>query len=180
MRVQDVMTKAVVFCGPEASLASVVAQMWDHNCGQIPVVDDKGKTIGVITDRDICIALGTRNQRAAQVAVREVICRPAVLCNSDDSLRAALKLMAAGRVRRLPVVDKAGALVGILSLDDVTLQARHHGDTDRPPVSFEDVMNTLRAIYTRGPGPRREPEGAEQPQKGSSTVLVERTRATRA
>jgi CBS-domain-containing membrane protein len=58
--------------------------------------------------------------------------------------------MAVEQVRRLPVVNHEGALVGILSLDDVTLQARHHGDTDRPPVSFEDVMNTLRAIYHRG------------------------------
>jgi CBS-domain-containing membrane protein len=57
--------------------------------------------------------------------------------------------MAAERVRRLPVVDHEGVLVGILSLDDVTLRARHHDDTDRPPVSFEDVMNTLRTIYHR-------------------------------
>jgi hypothetical protein len=62
----------------------------------------------------------------------------------------ALRIMAAKRVRRLPVVDHGGALLGILSLDDVALQARHHGDTDRPPVSFEDVMLTLRAIYKHG------------------------------
>jgi CBS domain-containing protein len=71
------------------------------------------------------------------------------VCHADDHLRSALKIMAAEQVRRLPVVDHEGVLVGILSLDDVTLQARHHDDTDRPPVSFEDVMNTLRAIYYR-------------------------------
>ncbi|MGH9648099.1 MAG: CBS domain-containing protein, partial [Bryobacteraceae bacterium] len=113
-------------------------------------VDDQGKVSAVITDRDICIALGTRNQRASELNVRDVIGRSAVVCHADDPLRAALKIMAAERVRRLPVVDQEGTLVGVLSLEDVTLQARHHGDTDRPPVSFEDVMNTLRAIYHRG------------------------------
>jgi CBS domain-containing protein len=150
MRVQDVMNRAVASCRADASLAAATALMWDHNCGQLPVVDEEGKVSAVITDRDICIALGTRNQRACELKVRDVTCRAAVVCHADDHLRSALKIMAAERVRRLPVVDHEGALVGILSLDDVTLQARHHGDTDRPPVSFEDVMNTLRAIYHRG------------------------------
>ena len=150
MRVQDVMTKAVASCHADASLATVAALMWEHNCGQLPVVSDDGKVTSVITDRDICIALGTRNQRADEVSVSDVIYRAAVICHADDDLRAALKMMATEQVRRLPVVDHEGALVGILSLDDVTLQARHHGDTDRPPVTFEDVMHTLRAIYHRG------------------------------
>jgi CBS domain-containing protein len=143
------MAKAVVSCHPDTNLAAATALMWEHNCGQLPVVDD-GKVSAVITDRDICIALGTRNQRACELQVRDVTSRAAVVCHADDHLRSALEVMAGERVRRLPVVDRNEALVGILSLDDVTLQARHHGDTDRPPVSFEDVMNTLRAIYHRG------------------------------
>jgi len=150
MRVQDVMTKTVASCHRDTDLAAATALMWEHNCGQLPVMDDQGKVASVITDWDICIALGTRNQRAYDVRVGDVMYRPAVLCNAEDELRSALKIMAAERVRRLPVVDRDGKLVGILSLDDVTLQARHHGDTDRPEVSFEDVMNTLRAIYHRG------------------------------
>jgi CBS domain-containing protein len=148
MRVQDVMTKTVASC--DADLAAATALMWEYNCGQLPVLDDQGKVASVITDRDICIALGTRNQRACDVCVGDVIYRRAVLCDAEDDLRSALKIMAAERVRRLPVVDREGKLVGILSLDDVALQARHHGDTDRPEASFEDVMNTLRAIYRRG------------------------------
>lgn len=147
MKVQDVMTRAVASCHRNANLAAATALMWEHNCGHLPVVEDQGKVVAAITDRDICIALGTRNRRAGEVRVSEVIWRPAVLCSVDDDLRHALKIMAGERVRRLPVVDHDGALVGILSLDDVILQARHHGDTDRPPVSFEDVMHTLRAIY---------------------------------
>ena len=151
MRVQEVMNRTVASCRSGMDLAAVTALMWEHNCGQLPVVSDAGKVSGVITDRDICIALGTRNLRASELRVSDVISRAAVVCRADDHLRSALKIMATERVRRLPVVDGEGALVGILSLDDVTLQARHHGDTDRPPVSFEDVMNTLRAIYHRAP-----------------------------
>lgn len=155
MKVQDVMKKTVASCHPDASLATASALMWEHNCGQLPVVSEDGKVSAVITDRDICIALGTRNQRAGDVTVRDVIYRAAVLCKAEEDVRSALKTMAMERVRRLPVVDHEGALVGVLSLDDITLQARHHGDTDRPPVSFEDVMNTLRAIYHRSAKPPR-------------------------
>jgi len=150
MKVQEVMNRAVASCRPDTSLAAAAALMWEHNCGQLPVVNPEGKVSAVITDRDICIALGTRNQRAGELKVSDVARRAAVTCHPDDHLRAALKIMAAEKVRRLPVVDQNSALVGILSLEDITLQARHHGDTDRPPVSFEDVMNTLRAIYHRG------------------------------
>jgi CBS domain-containing protein len=160
MKVQDVMTKSVASCRPDANLAAVTALMWKHNCGQLPVVNDEGKVTAVITDRDICIALGTRNERPCDLRVCDVTYRTPAVCHGDDDLRAALKIMAAERVRRLPVVDHQATLVGILSLDDITLHARHHGDTDRPPVSFEDVMRTLRAIYYRGPrlqGPRSAP-----------------------
>lgn len=149
MRIQDVMTQPAACCRASMDLAAVTAVMWENGCGQLPVVDDEHKVTAVITDRDICIALGTRNQRASELRVSDVVYRAPVVCHADDTLRSALKIMAAERVRRLPVVDRAETLVGILSLDDVTLQARHHGDTDRPPVSFEDVMQTLRAIYHR-------------------------------
>jgi CBS domain-containing protein len=161
MRVQDVMTKTVAFCHADENLAAAAASMWEHGCGLLPIVDDQGKVSAVLTDRDICIALGTRNQRACELKVTDVAYQPAVLCNADNDLRSALRIMAAARVRRLPVVDHEGCLVGVLSLDDVTLQARHHGDTDRPPVSFEDVMHTLRAIYnTSGPIPKALPAAA--------------------
>ncbi len=151
MKVRDVMTQTVASCRPDANLAEAAALMWEHNCGLLPVVNEQGKVTGVITDRDICIALGTRGRSAAEITVSDVSYRAAVLCDADDDVRCALKVMAAERVRRLPVIDHEGNLVGLLSLDDVTLHARHHGDTDRPAVSFEDVMNTLRAIYKHPP-----------------------------
>src|SRR5207249_11540387 len=73
MRVGDFMTSPAVFCRPEANLAAVAALMWDKDCGALPVVSEDGKVTGMITDRDICVALGTRNKRASEVTVRDVI-----------------------------------------------------------------------------------------------------------
>ena len=84
MKVQDVMAKAVAPAAPMRIWLLPPALMWEHNCGQPPVVDDQGKVSAVITDRDICIALGTRNQRACEIKVRDVTCRAAVLCQADD------------------------------------------------------------------------------------------------
>ena len=69
MKVQEVMNRAVASCRPDTSLAAAAALMWEHNCGQLPVVNHEGKVSAVITDRDICIALGTRNQRACELKV---------------------------------------------------------------------------------------------------------------
>src|SRR5450631_3871438 len=99
MRVQDVMIKAVASCRLDTNLAAATALMWEHDCGQLPVVNNEGKVANVITDRDICVALGTRNQPACEINVTDVVSRPAVICHANDDLRSALKIMAAERVR---------------------------------------------------------------------------------
>jgi len=154
MRVGDFMTSPAVFCRPEANLAAVGALMWDKDCGALPVVSEDGKVTGMITDRDICVALGTRNKRASEVTVRDVIYGQTRTCRPDDEIQAALKTMCEGRIRRLPVVNGAGALEGILCLDDLVLRARHCDGARRPGVSYEDVVNTSRAICRRHAQPK--------------------------
>lgn len=146
MKISDVMAKAVISCGPATNLAAAAALMWDNDCGALPVVDERGIVTGMITDRDICIAAGTRNQRPSDLTASDVMSGRVLACGPDDDLRVTLKTMAKARVRRVPVVTKEGALVGILSLDEVALRAQHHHGSDRPGVSYEDVMNTLRAV----------------------------------
>jgi CBS domain-containing protein len=67
MNVKDVMVKNVSMCRPDNNLAEVTAIMWDARCGALPVEDGRGAVTSMITDRDICIALGTRNIRASEV-----------------------------------------------------------------------------------------------------------------
>jgi signal-transduction protein with cAMP-binding, CBS, and nucleotidyltransferase domain len=101
---------------------------------------------GVITDRDIWVALGTRDRVASDVTVGEVSSKPPVTCRPDDEVRVALKIMCRERIRRLPVLNRSGQLQGILSVNDLLLRAQHWDGANRPGVSYEDVVNTLVAI----------------------------------
>ena len=127
-------------CTPETTLAAAAGLMWDTDCGILPVVEN-GALVGVVTDRDICIALATRNARAAAMKVGEVAGRTVWTCGPDEDPRAALAAMKAHRVRRLPVVDAGGNLVGVISLNDLVLAGGPNA-----PVRSEDVVDTLHAI----------------------------------
>jgi CBS domain-containing protein len=151
MKVQDVMVKGVRFCNPDTNLATVTKSFWEQGCGALPVVEN-GRAIGMITDRDISIALGTRNAKAADTFVRDVALPKVFFCFPQDDIHTALNTMRAQQVRRLPVVDHEGALAGILSLDDVVLFA---GDKPADELTYSDVMDTMKSIYEH-PAPARE------------------------
>ena len=84
MKVRDVMTSDVRTCRPETNLADAVRHMWDGDCGALPVVNDEGRVTGMITDRDICIAVATRGRSADRIAVREVTQGHAYTCLAED------------------------------------------------------------------------------------------------
>jgi CBS domain-containing protein len=98
--------------------------MWVHNCGMLPVVSPEHKLSGIITDRDICIALGTRNKLPGELTVGEIATKDAFACEPDDEVDEALRIMANKQVRRLPVVNKDGITQVILSTDNIVA----HGD----------------------------------------------------
>jgi len=149
-KVEDVMVKGVRFCHPDTNLAAVAKIFWEEGCGALPVVEN-GRAIGMITDRDVAIALGTRNARACDTLVRDVALPKVFFCLAQDDIHTALNTMRAQQVRRLPVVDHAGALVGILSLDDIVLLA---GERLPSALSYSDVVDTMKAIYERPPAER--------------------------
>jgi CBS domain-containing protein len=146
MKVSDVMTSTPAFCAPETNLAAATEILWNRNCGILPVVDRDGRVVSVITDRDICIALGTRNCLAAQLAVADVATKIPVCCAPEEDIRIALARMGGAKLRRLPVVDAAGRLQGLLSMDDVV---------DRTPfkaakgdeLAAEEVVAALKRLY---------------------------------
>ena len=145
MKVRNVMTEDVQYCRPETNLAAAAALMWEHDCGALPIVADGGKAIGMITDRDIAIGLGTSNQQAAEIPVQEVMSGKLFAASPDDDIHSAIKLMRKEKVHRLPVINEQGTLEGILSLNDVALQAvQANGKT--PELNYEDVVSTLKAV----------------------------------
>ncbi|MGE0815014.1 MAG: CBS domain-containing protein [Vicinamibacterales bacterium] len=139
MIVQEVMTGGVLSCRPSASLAEAVGLMWTGDCGIVPVVNDRNEVVGVITDRDIAVALGTRGGRAADLQVGDVMSSDVVRCTPADRLTDALALMRQHRVRRLPVVGLSGELLGMLSINDVVLQTPQ-------PVTGDPLVDTLQSI----------------------------------
>lgn len=146
MKVRDVMMKSPAACSPWTNLAAATELMWVHNCGMLPVVDENEKCLGVITDRDICIALGTRDRRASEITVGEVINGKLFYCAAEDEIRSALEIMRRNRVRRLPVLGKNGVLEGILSMDDVVLLAQIGPDGASAGLSGEDMVKTYQGI----------------------------------
>lgn len=144
MKVRDIMTKQTVSCGGETNIAQAVQLMWENACGFLPVLGEGHNVIGVLTDRDIAIALGTRNQRASEVRASDVMPRKLFACTADEDVHTALKTLRSEGIRRLPVIDREGELVGILSIDDVVLMARV--EASWKDVSYEDVENTYKAI----------------------------------
>lgn len=138
MQVRDIMTQEVSCSSPSTNAAAAAEIMWTQNCGSLPIVEDGGRLIGVVTDRDLFIALGTQNRRPSDLVLGEVIQQAPVACSPVDDVRQALRIMARERIHRLPVVNELGYLQGMLSMDDVLAR------TDA--TLKEEAIRTLRAI----------------------------------
>lgn len=123
MKVQDVMTSPAHSCTPGETVVGAARAMSDYSCGALPVLDSDGRPAGMITDRDICIALARKNRFPGDIRVREVMSPHPFVCMPSDAVETALETMAKRRVRRLPVVDTEGRLVGIVSVNDMAAGA---------------------------------------------------------
>ena len=140
MKIKDIMTTEVRTCTPGTSLAAAAVLMLDGDCGVLPVVDDK-KLVGIVTDRDMYIALATRNTLASQLTVGDVARKPVWTCGPDDDVHAALATMKKHRVRRLPVEGFGGAVLGIVSMNDIVLAAGA-----KKPIRNDEVVDTFQEI----------------------------------
>ncbi|OFV91851.1 MAG: hypothetical protein A3G76_13435 [Acidobacteria bacterium RIFCSPLOWO2_12_FULL_65_11] len=136
MKASDIMTTNVQTCRPDTNLAVIAKLMWDHDCGFIPVVDAAGSVTGTITDRDICIASATRREPPERLIAAEVMNGPVRACLPGDTIVNVLAEMKQFRVRRLPVIDANGRLMGVISMNDIVLAAeRSKGPALKPIVS---------------------------------------------
>jgi len=143
MRVEDVMTRGGASCNPGANAAVAAEIMWTRDCGFLPVLEDSGQIAGIVTDRDLFIALGTQNRNASELVVGEVMNRDPAICAPGDDILKAMRAMAKLGIYRLPVVDESGVLRGVLSMDDVVLQI----DPEHYDAFSGDVIRTLKAIF---------------------------------
>lgn len=121
MRVGELMTRHVEFVDGGATVRDAAELMGELDLGALPVGGPEALE-GVVTDRDILYRVVAEGLSGAEVPVRDVASRPVIGCGEDDTLQAAMELMAAHSIRRLVVRDAAGRVVGWLTLSDL---ARH-------------------------------------------------------
>jgi len=146
MIVKDIMKKGVAVCAPESDLQAVIGVMRDQDCGFLPVVDRHGSVVGVITDRDVCLAEGTKHRPLTRVSVKETMSHPVFACFPDENVKVVLATMAKHRVRRLPVLNRTGHLEGVLSMDDIaSAPPRRSGPT------ADEIVAALKGIYAARP-----------------------------
>lgn len=143
MTIKELMTSNVKACDAETNLATVATMMWDGDCGAIPVVNEERHVVGMITDRDICIAAATRSASPSDLRVREAMSDRLYACRSTDDVQAALRTMKEQRVRRLPVLDQQGHLAGIISINDLVAEAGLRRGAEVPG---EELLETLKSI----------------------------------
>ena len=117
MKLNDIFTRNVVTAGPEETLAAVALRMQEHNVGTVVVVENQ-RPVGIVTDRDLALALGARDL-SPQAPVKKVMTRHVLAIPEDTGIYTATKFMREREVRRLPIVDREDHLVGIVTLDDL-------------------------------------------------------------
>lgn len=132
MDVKRLMKREVRTCRPDDMLNTAAQIMWEEACGSVPVLDAESRPIGFLTDRDICMAAYTQGRPLGELGVESAMARSVVCCGSEDDLAHAVQLMRNNSLRRLPVVDASGVLVGLLSLDDIACESQRNlrGATD--------------------------------------------------
>jgi CBS domain-containing protein len=146
MNVNDIYTPLARSCGRETNLSEAMGLMWEFDIGALPVVNDEDVLVGVVTDRDIAMAVATRNRRASELQVGEVMSGKTHSCTREHSLKAVLEIMRREQLRRLPVVDANGYLQGMITINDIVRAAQDGKGSKLVGVSNEDVILALMAI----------------------------------
>lgn len=148
MRIDQIMTKQAKWCTPDDTLDRAAQLMWNSDCGCLPVcaTDGVNRVIGVVTDRDICMSALFQGKALHELRVANAMARVLKACRPSDSLADAEKFMSETRIRRLPVVDDQGSLVGIIALADLAREAVREHAAGKSDITESAVGDTLAAI----------------------------------
>lgn len=156
MRITEIMTRDVHCGNPGDSLNEVSRLMWDHDCGFVPVVDAERRVVGIVTDRDVCMAAYTKGRPLQEIGVQEAMSGVPHCARDTDGLDTVHRLMRRLQVRRLPIVDREGRLVGLIGLADLARAAL------RTPDATPDVEEFV-STFEHATRPRRPTEAVARP-----------------
>ncbi|HVH45867.1 MAG TPA: CBS domain-containing protein [Labilithrix sp.] len=153
-RVRDVMIKDVATCVATDLLERCAQLMWERACGSLPVIDDDGRPIAMITDRDVCMAAYTQGKPLSGMNVASAMSRRIFTARHDDDIAAAERIMRLHGLRRLPVVDAQGRLVGLISISDIAASGRLGSTLGRDGLSVQAIATTVAALGRVAPKER--------------------------
>lgn len=144
MKTEESMVQDVRTCSPDSTLHDAAHIMWEADVGAVVVVDAKRRPVGIVTDRDICMAALTQGVALEDSRVSTAMNRHVLTCQRDTPIRDVARLMRDAQIRRVPVVDGEGCVVGIVTLGDIAHRADSH--RMRNIVESPGVARTLAAI----------------------------------
>ena len=121
MRVRDIMTPSPACCSPDDTLEAVARLMVVNDCGSIPICEGDGvkRIVGLITDRDIVVRSVAAGRNPLELKASELMSHPVASVEPEADLESAIRTLEENQVRRIPVVDHQGTLVGVLSQADI-------------------------------------------------------------
>ena len=119
MKIADIMSTAVEFVAGNAAVNEAAKLMGELDVGAVPVGSETDLE-GILTDRDILFRVVAAGLDCSAVLVRDVLSRPAIICRETDDVRSAMDLMAANHIRRLPVENDRGHVIGWVTLADIS------------------------------------------------------------
>ena len=178
MKVREVMTTQVATCVAGDDLDRVAQLLWDTDCGALPVASPERRVIGMITDRDVCMAAFTKGRALRELRVIDHMTASPAVCQVDDTLESAAAHMGERGVRRLPVVDEAGLIVGVVAINDIARAAARANARDKRG------LTTLAADVMAAVGAPRNAEGERvvevQPKQAAKKKATSSTKKTTA
>lgn len=151
VRARDVMTRNVVTVHPWQTVEQVARIMGECDCGSLPVVNENGRLLGMVTDRDIAIRIAGRGKDPRHARVDECMSVNIIACHEYDSIENCMRQLSRHQIRRLPIVDDRDRVIGIISQGDLAWHAgTHPGWGER-----RALADTLCAISEPTHAPRR-------------------------
>jgi len=158
MDVREIMITPVQTLSTEDTLNCAARMMRDFAVGCLPVVDESGKLAGILTDRDIALSAYELGEALWKLRVVDSMHKPVFSCRAEDGIEEAARIMRHHRVRRLPVVDATGKVIGLISLDDLAHASRQPVIDPTPGLTTDEIGDVYNATsgrnkHARRPGP---------------------------
>jgi CBS domain-containing protein len=123
MHVSDLIHRDVVTCSDRDTLERAAQLMWEFDIGCLPVVGGDHRLVGIITDRDVCMAAFLQGAPLRSICVSSIMSRDLVTCRETDDVKHVEQAMSKRQVRRVPVIDQDGQPIGMVSLNDIARAA---------------------------------------------------------